>query len=773
MSWSLVISSIAFINLYPFVFSSPKELSTTIGTPPRLRENTPNYLEVPMGQRVKLRCPIAGVPKPFVEWLKSNESISSASERIKITKNSLTIDNVTEADSDTYFCKAFNEHGIVWKNFTVLVIDPLPLDEAQADDSGLRTRALIKPGEKFAPYFTQLSKMEIQLIARPASSSVTLKCPANGNPVPEIKWLKNGKVPERELQKEVIYRKYSLTMDQLQSSDSGKYECIVSNSEGSVNWTYKLEVYERVPHKPIFKDGYLTNQTVYVGGRARFECRFLSDLQPRMRWLRHYSINGSYTDSSETPYVTPLESTDPNITDPHILVIDNVTEADEAWYSCIVGNSLGVSYRSAYLTVLPLPDESDPEPSELLSKLENSPFLILFIALSIFIPMCVIIGIIICKYKYSEKKIYLKNSHMIVSKKVILETREDDGTTSVVPFVKIDYNMVFSNDRNSVPEYELPLDPAWEFPRERLIIGHMLGEGAFGKVVRADAFGLNGNDGSTTVAVKMLKDAHSDSEMAVLVSEMEMMKIIGRHMNIVSLLGCCTDGQLFVIVEYAAKGNLRDYLRAHRHSSGYEQPIGANTNSTTLSLKDLVSFAYQAARGMEYLASKKCIHRDLAARNVLLTDDDVIKIADFGLARDIHGNDYYKKTTGGVLPIKWMAPEALYDRIFTCESDVWSFGILMWEIMTLGGSPYPTIPYEKLYQKLKEGHRMAKPDHCPMNMYLLMRDCWMDDPDERPSFAEIAKLLDRILLESLERTYLELDFPIISTPENSSSGEEN
>lgn len=152
---------------------------------------------------------------------------------------------------------------------------------------------------------------------------------------------------------QIIYKKYSLTMDQLTSSDSGKYECFVFNSEGSVNWTYSLEVHERVPHKPIFKDGYLTNQTVYVGGRARFECRFLSDLQPRMRWLRHYSVNGSYSDSSETPYVKPLESTDPNITDPHILIIDNVTEADEAWYSCIVGNSLGVDYRSAYLTVLP------------------------------------------------------------------------------------------------------------------------------------------------------------------------------------------------------------------------------------------------------------------------------------------------------------------------------------------------------------------------------------------------------------------------------------
>lgn len=131
-------------------------------------------------------------------------------------------------------------------------------------------------------------------------------------------------------------------MDNLVSSDSGKYRCILFNTEGSVKWTYTLEVQERYLQKPLIQGRHFKNKSVYVGGRATFECRFLSDLQPRMRWLRHY-IN-----DSGTPYVVPLE-----VTDPHILVIDNVTEADEAWYCCIVGNLLGLSYRSAYLSVLP------------------------------------------------------------------------------------------------------------------------------------------------------------------------------------------------------------------------------------------------------------------------------------------------------------------------------------------------------------------------------------------------------------------------------------
>lgn len=179
-----------------------------------------------------------------------------------------------------------------------------------------------------------------------------------------------------------------------------------------------------------------------------------------------------------------------------------------------------------------------------------------------------------------------------------------------------------------------------------------------------------------------------------------------------------------------------------------------------MTFKDLVSCTYQLARGMEYLASQKCIHRDLAARNVLVTENNVMKIADFGLARDINNIDYYKKTTNGRLPVKWMAPEALFDRVYTHQSDVWSFGVLMWEIFTLGGSPYPGIPVEELFKLLKEGHRMDKPANCTNELYMMMRDCWHAVPSQRPTFKQLVEDLDRILTLTTNEEYLDLSQPL-------------
>ena len=151
---------------------------------------------------------------------------------------------------------------------------------------------------------------------------------------------------------------------------------------------------------------------------------------------------------------------------------------------------------------------------------------------------------------------------------------------------------------------------------------------------------------------------------------------------------------------------------------------------------------------MEYLGTMKCIHRDLAARNVLVSKDLVIKIGDFGLARDVHKNDYYRKVGDGWLPIRWMAPEAVFERKYTSMSDVWAFGILLWEIATYGMSPYPGVELTDVYQLLESGYRMECPPGCPSRVYDLMRQCWNWEPGTRPTFLDIHYAMENMFQES-------------------------
>lgn len=163
---------------------------------------------------------------------------------------------------------------------------------------------------------------------------------------------------------------------------------------------------------------------------------------------------------------------------------------------------------------------------------------------------------------------------------------------------------------------------------------------------------------------------------------------------------------------------------------------------------------------MEYLGSKNCIHRDLAARNVLVMSDETLKIADFGLARDIYAHDYYRKTTHGRLPVKWMAPETLSINKYTSASDVWSFGITLWEITTLGETPYSSIRHEDLPPLIKKGYRLSKPTLCPKDLYHLMHRTWQYDPLQRPSFPEIVFILEKMLMND---SYLDLVHPTSDT----------
>ncbi|XP_050090791.1 tyrosine kinase receptor Cad96Ca [Anopheles aquasalis] len=296
----------------------------------------------------------------------------------------------------------------------------------------------------------------------------------------------------------------------------------------------------------------------------------------------------------------------------------------------------------------------------------------------------------------------------------------------------------------------------WEFPRHRLKVFNILGEGAFGQVWRCEATDIDGHEGVSITAVKTLKENASEAERSDLLSELQVLKSLEPHINVVRLLGCCTEKDpIFVILEYVNMGKLQTFLRNSRVEKHYGNTHG---KSKILTSGDLTSFMFQVARGMDFLTSRGIIHRDLAARNILITEDHTCKVADFGFARDIVTSKVYERKSEGRLPIRWMATESLYDNIFTVKSDIWSFGILMWEIVTLGSTPYPGIAAADVMRKVRDGYRLEKPEHCRRELYNIMFYCWAGDPDERPGFPEVVEMLDRLL--QTETDYIELErFP--------------
>nr|XP_058948931.1 tyrosine-protein kinase receptor Tie-1-like [Pocillopora verrucosa] len=220
------------------------------------------------------------------------------------------------------------------------------------------------------------------------------------------------------------------------------------------------------------------------------------------------------------------------------------------------------------------------------------------------------------------------------------------------------------------------------------------------------------------------------------------MKQLKPHPYVIKLLGCVTKSEpLLVLIEYVPFGDLLGYLRKSRglNDTYYKDPdIKPQTNLTS---QQLMKFAWQIADGMSYLSSIPVIHRDLAARNVLVGEGETCKVTDFGMARDVQEDNIYEKKTRGRLPVKWTAIEALLYGKYSTRSDVWSYGVLLYEIFTIGGSPYPRMDGRKIANLLQEGYRMPKPQHVDDKLYDIMIKCWKDDPNLRPSFEKLRNKL--------------------------------
>ncbi|XP_060119311.1 leukocyte tyrosine kinase receptor [Heteronotia binoei] len=322
--------------------------------------------------------------------------------------------------------------------------------------------------------------------------------------------------------------------------------------------------------------------------------------------------------------------------------------------------------------------------------------------------------------------------------------------------IMTDYNPNYSFAGKAATLSELK-----EIPRKNISLLQALGHGAFGEVYKGTVVGITGDTSPLQVAIKTLPEICSEQdEMDFLMEALIISKF--NHQNIVQCIGVSLQTlPRFILLELMTGGDMKSFLRQNRPR--VKQP-------STLMMQDLLNIARDIACGCKYLEENHFIHRDIAARNCLLTctgPGRIAKIGDFGMARDIYRASYYRKGGRAMLPVKWMPPEAFLEGIFTSKTDTWSFGVLLWEIFSLGYMPYPCKTNQEVLEFVTNGGRMDPPKNCPGPVYRIMTQCWQHSPEYRPNFSTI---LERIKYCTQDPDVINTELPIECSPTSEDEG---
>ncbi|XP_051266110.1 vascular endothelial growth factor receptor 1 isoform X2 [Dicentrarchus labrax] len=731
---------------------------------------------VPRGSRQALHCTSHGVPPPHIQWLwhpcpskglcvcpTSSLLWSPVTERVPATSTSNHILSVTHRQEVLQGKKKTVGVLTVAEAFVSGVYRCVASNSAGTDQLDLHFYVTDVPGG-----FSVSQGEEPR-----EGGDHHLTCVANKYLYTALSWQRVNDTEDAHprspalIGQRLVSGELSISLvlllSNLTARDSGAYRCSARHLITGHETHLDTQVVVTILEPPVLLNN-LTDCTVNVSSSVILSCLSEGVPTPTITW---YKDERALSQGSGI-VISPEDGT---------LHIDRITGEDQGLYTCQATNDRGSAESSAYIWVNGASEAS-------------------FLEIPTLTCTCVVATLFWLLLTLFIRKLKQPNSSN--TKPEYLSIILDTGEGPIEEQCE-----------------RLQYDPnQWEFPRERLQLGKPLGRGAFGKVMQASAFGIDNATSCSTVAVKMLKEGATASEHKALMTELKILNHIGHHLNVVNLLGACTKpgGPLMVIVEYCCYGNLSTFLKSKREVFVHNTPAGGkdggpgcvgsvsfsqsnirtecdgqdekenqmdpkSASNSPLFLEDLISFSFQVARGMEFLASRKCIHRDLAARNILLSDNKVVKICDFGLARDIYKDPDYVRKGDARLPLKWMSPESIFDKVFTTQSDVWSYGILLWEIFSLGASPYPGLQIdEEFCHRLKGGTRMRAPEYSTPEIYSTMLACWEASSSDRPTFTNLVETLGDLLQARVQqdgKDYIPLGSFMTGDPGRSVTFKEN